>query len=160
MRESSVVHEHFLFTIVAAAVAGDEVGVWAIGDGAYAISGTGIAAAPPRVLGPFADNQPPYLGYDLLDAAAPASLETACARGGTVMVATDGVAELGLEMFAGDAGIARYLRHPDAMRRQLTVLARSTDRVEWAERRMVRTPAALQDDGALAVLRWTTEEPS
>lgn len=155
-----IVHVHFLFTIVAAAVAADEIGVWAIGDGAYAISGTGIAIAPPRVLGPFTDNQPPYLGYDLLDAAAPAVLETASARGGTVMVATDGVAELGLETFSGDASIARYLRHPDALRRQLTVLARSTERVEWAERRIVRTAAALQDDGALAVLRWTTEEPS
>ncbi len=157
---AQVVHEHFLFTIVAAAVAGAEVGVWAIGDGAYAIAGTGIYEAPPRVLGPFSDNQPPYLAYDLLDAAAPAHLETAHARAGTVLVATDGVAELGLETFAGDAGVARYLRHPDALRRQLAVLARGTERVEWAERRTLRTPAALQDDGALAVLRWTTEEPS
>jgi len=155
-----VVHEYFLFTIVAAAVAGTEVGVWAIGDGAYAIAGTGILAPSPRVLGPFPDNQPPYLAYDLLDAAAPAHLETAHARTGTVLVATDGVAELGLETFAGEAGIARYLRHPDALRRQLAVLARGTERVEWAERRTTRTPAALQDDGALAVLRWTTEEPS
>lgn len=155
-----VVHEHFLFTIVAAAVAGTEVGVWAIGDGAYAIAGTGILEAPTRVLGPFPDNQPPYLAYDLLDAAAPAHLETAHARAGTVLVATDGVAELGLETFAGEAGIARYLRHPDALRRQLAILARSTERVEWAERRTIRMPAALQDDGALAVLRWTTDEPS
>jgi hypothetical protein len=155
-----IVHEYFLFTIVAAAVAGDEIGVWAIGDGACAIAGTGIAAAPPRVLGPFADNQPPYLAYDLLDAAAPAYLETACSRDGTVVVATDGVAELGLETFTEDAGIARFLRHPDALRRRLAVLARSTERVEWTERRTIRTPAALQDDGALAVLRWTAEEPS
>jgi hypothetical protein len=100
----------------------------------------------------------PYLAYDLLDAAAPAHLEVAYARTGTVIVATDGVAELGLETFTGDA--SRWLRHPDALRRQLTVLARSTERVDWAERRTVRTPAPLQDDGAIAVLRWTTEEPS
>jgi len=155
-----VVHEHFLFTIVAAAVAGDEVGVWAIGDGAYAVSGTGIPQAPPRVLGPFADNQPPYLAYDLLGAAAPAHLEAARARAGMVIVATDGVAELGIETLCGEAGIARYLRHPDALRRQLAVLARGTERIDWAERRTVRTPAVLQDDGALAVLRWSAEEPS
>ena len=157
---AQIVHEHFLFTIVAAAVAGDEVGVWAIGDGAYAIIGARIPEAPPRVLGPFAGNQPPYLAYDLLDAPSPAHLETACARAGTVLVATDGVAELGLETFTGDPGIARYLRHPDALRRQLAVLARSTERVEWDERRTIRTPAALQDDGALAILQWATEEPS
>ena len=63
-----IVHEHFLFTIVAAAVADDEVAVWAIGDGAYTIAGRDLIACPPRVLGPFADNQPPYLGYDLLAA--------------------------------------------------------------------------------------------
>lgn len=161
-----LVHEHFLFTIVAAAVAGDEVGVWAIGDGAFTITGIGIAPAAPCVLGPFADNQPPYLGYDLLvaprldglDARAPAHLETARTRAGSVVVATDGVAELGLETLIGDAD--RWLRQPDALRRQLALLARGTERVDWAERRTIRTPAALQDDGAVAVLRWTREEPS
>lgn len=153
-----VVHEHFLFTIVAAAVAGREIGVWAIGDGAYAIVGSG---APPRVLGPFVDNQPPYLAYDLLDAPAPAHLETARVAAGTVVVATDGVAELGLETFVDDATVARWLRHPDALRRQLAVLARSSERADWAERRMVRTAAPLQDDGAIALLSWTTTvEPS
>jgi hypothetical protein len=75
-----------------------------------------------------------------------------------VIVATDGVAEIGLETITGD--VARYLRHPDALRRQLTVLARSTERVDWAERRTIRTPALLQDDGAVAVLRWSAEQPS
>src|SRR5262245_28318506 len=32
-----VIHDHFLFTIVAAAYRGDEVAVWALGDGAYAL---------------------------------------------------------------------------------------------------------------------------
>ncbi len=161
-----IVHEQFLFTIIAAAVAGDEVAVWAIGDGVYAIAGCDLAASPPRVLGPFADNQPPYLGYDLLAgrddggpaARARAHLETAQTRAGSVTIATDGVAELGLETLTGDAD--RWLRHPDALRRQLAVLARGTERVDWAERRTVRTPAALQDDGAIAVLRWVSEEPS
>src|SRR5262249_37077102 len=33
--DPSVVHDHFLFTIVATAFAGDEAAVWALGDGAY-----------------------------------------------------------------------------------------------------------------------------
>jgi len=63
---ATAIRDHFLFTIVAAAARGDDVCVWAIGDGAYA-SGDQV-----RVLGPFADNQPPYLAYDLLDMPQPA----------------------------------------------------------------------------------------
>ena len=142
---AQVVHEHFLFTVVAAAVAGDDAAVWALGDGAYTIEGN------TRVLGPFAENQPPYLAYDLLDMGQPAHIATTSAvRGGAIVVATDGVAELGLDAIA----IERSLAHPDALRRRLAVLARGTERIEWDARRVVRAPAALQDDGAVAILAW------
>lgn len=139
------IHEHFLFTVVAAAVAGDAAAVWMIGDGAYAI-GTRT-----RELGPYADNEPPYLAYDLLGMPQVAQFEPiAAAGGGTIMVATDGVAELGLETIT----VERCLAHPDALRRRLTVLARGTETIEWDARRVVRTPARLQDDGAVAILAW------
>jgi hypothetical protein len=142
---AQAVHDHFLFTVVAAAVSGDDAAVWAIGDGAYAI------AARTRVLGPFADNQPPYLAYDLLDMAQPAHVELVRATGGgAIVVATDGVAELGLDAIS----IERCLAHPDALRRRLAVLARGTETIEWDARRVVRAPAALQDDGAVAILAW------
>lgn len=140
-----VIHEHFLFTIVAAAVAGEEIAVWALGDGAYQL-GDRV-----RVLGPFADNRPPYLAYDLLGAPQPAHLEVAAASVGRVIVATDGVAEVGLDAIQVDAG----LRHPDALRRQLWQLARGVERIDWDAGRVVRTPALLQDDGAVAILEWT-----
>jgi len=141
---AAVIHEHFLFTIVAAAASGDEVCVWAIGDGGYAFGDR------MHVLGPFADNQPPYLAYDLLDMPAAAHLDVTCARAGTVMVATDGAVEL------GDGALieAASLAHPDGLRRRLAVLARGSERIDWDARRIVRTPAALQDDGAVAVLGW------
>jgi Protein phosphatase 2C len=139
-----VVHDHFLFTIVAAAWRDDEVAVWALGDGGYALGDRSC------VLGPFADNQPPYVGYDLLGARQPAHLEVADARCGSVIVATDGAAELGFDGFLA----SRFVRHPDALRRQLAVFARASERVDWDERRIQRTPAALQDDGAVAILRW------
>jgi hypothetical protein len=142
-RETSI-RDHLLFTIVAAAIAGDEACVWAIGDGAY---GFGERV---RVLGPFADNQPPYLAYDLLGMPQIAQLEVSDARAGSVVVATDGAAELDL------AGLIDpvVLAHPDGLRRRLTLLARAGERIDWEARRIVRTPAALQDDGAVAVLRW------
>ncbi|MDX2091315.1 MAG: protein phosphatase 2C domain-containing protein [Kofleriaceae bacterium] len=139
-----VVHEHFLFTVVAAAVGGDEVAVWALGDGAYQLGERTC------VLGPFQDNQPPYLAYDLLGTPPPAHLEVAPASVGRVLVATDGVAEMGLDV------ITPNLRHPDALRRQLSLLARGSERIDWDAGRVVRTPAALQDDGAVAVMEWVS----
>jgi Protein phosphatase 2C len=146
-----VVREHLLFTIVAAAYRGDEVAVWAVGDGAYAFGDRAC------VLGPFPDNQPPYLAYALLGAAAPAPrphTELADARCGSVLVATDGAAEVGLGAF-GDSG--RYLKHPDALRRHLALLARGDERIDWDGRRVERRAAALQDDGAVALLSWSLQ---
>jgi hypothetical protein len=138
-------HEHFLFTVVAGAVTGEEVAVWAVGDGAYAIGDVR------RVLGPFADNQPPYVAYDLIGAPPVAHLEVAAPRERTLIVATDGISEIGLDALSID----RALQHPDALRRQLTVLARGSEAMDWEARRVMRTPALLQDDGAVAVLRWS-----
>lgn len=141
---STAIHDHFLFTVVAAAVAGGEACVWAIGDGGYAF-GDRVC-----VLGPFADNQPPYLAYDLLGMPQVAHTDAGDADAGMVMVATDGAAELGLAAL-GDRSV---LAHPDGLRRRLAVLARGSERIDWDARRIVRAPAALQDDGAVAVLRW------
>jgi hypothetical protein len=143
-----VVHDHFLFTFVAAAWKDDEVAVWAVGDGGYALGDRVIE------LGPFANNQPPYLGYDLLGAPQPSHLEVADTGCGSVAVMTDGVVEvLGAR---GLAGIVddRCFAHPDGLRRKLAVLAKSGERIDWEDRRIVRTPAALQDDGALAIAKW------
>ena len=141
------IREHLLFTVVAAAVAGEEACVWAIGDGGY------VLGDRVRGLGPFADNQPPYLAYDLLGMPQVGHMEVGDARGGSVVVATDGVAELGLAELVD----ARTLAHPDGLRRRLAVLARGSERIDWDARRIVRTPAALQDDGAVAVLRWQSK---
>lgn len=139
-----VIGDYLLFTIVAAAVAHGEAAVWAIGDGAYALGDTY------RALGPFDDNRPPYLAYDLLGGPCEAHVETAqVAPGTTIFVATDGVAELGPDAI----DIDRALAHPDGLRRQLAVLARGTEAIDWDARRVQRTPARLQDDGAVAVLR-------
>lgn len=150
---AAALHDHFLFTIVAAAWDGDEVAVWAVGDGAYALG------AQATTLGPFADNEPPYVGYDLIDAAAEAHFVVADARCGSVLVATDGVAELGLAGFTAASAIERYVAHPDALRRQLALHARGDERIDWEERRVVRAPALLQDDGAIALLSWA-ERPA
>lgn len=142
---AALVHDYLLFTIVAAAWHGERVAVWAIGDGGYALGDREVE------LGPFADNQPPYLAYDLLGTPAESHLAVADATCGSVLVATDGAVELGLGAFADHR---RYFANPDALRRHLATLARSPERIDWDCRRVERQPATLQDDGAVAILRW------
>jgi hypothetical protein len=133
--------DYFLFTIVAATLVRDEAIVWAVGDGAYALDGRTTA------LGPFADNQPPYIAYDLLGEAPVAHV--AAARATSIVVATDGADAIDLERFAAP----RFVAHPDALRRQLALLARADETVDWDARRVVRVPALLQDDCAIGLLR-------
>jgi serine/threonine protein phosphatase PrpC len=64
----AMLRECFLFTVVAVAATTASAAVWALGDGAYAVDGA------TRVLGPFAENQPPYLAYDLIGYAREARL--------------------------------------------------------------------------------------
>jgi hypothetical protein len=139
----AAVHELLLFTIVAAAVTRDGAAVWALGDGAYGFDGT------VRVLGPFADNAPPYLAYDLLGDPREASFEALPATARRIVIATDGV-----EAFDYDLAVfgAVSTANPDALRRRLTMFARGDERVAWSEGRVVRTPAVLQDDCAVAIV--------
>jgi hypothetical protein len=145
-REAAI-HDHLLFTIVAAAVTHDGAAVWALGDGAYSLGDH------TRVLGPFGDNAPPYLAYDLVGDPQVAHFEVAEPTCTSIVIATDGALDIdgGLEQFATREVVER----PDALRRKLAVLARSYERIDWDERRVVRTPAVLQDDCALGVLRWS-----
>jgi len=137
------IRDHFMFTIVSAAVSRDGATVWALGDGAYSLGGA------TRVLGPFAENQPPYLAYDLLDDAHEAHV--AVGEPGLVVVATDGAVDLETPL---DDIVRGALAHPDALRRRLEVLARGGERIDWGARAVHRTPAALQDDCAIAAISW------
>jgi hypothetical protein len=143
---AAAIHDLFLFTVVAAAVTPELAAVYAIGDGRYLLDGA------VRTLGPFADNRPPYLGYDLLCEPRAAVLATAPAcRAGVVAVATDGATPLDLAALATDP---RFTAHPDALRRHLAVRARTGDSIDWAAQRIAREPALLQDDCAIALVRW------
>jgi hypothetical protein len=140
--DADAVHELLLFTIVAAAITEDGAAVWALGDGAYGCDGN------VRVLGPFADNAPPYLAYDLLDDPREAHFEalTAARR---IVIATDGAADLDYDLAVFGAVSTA---NPDALRRRLVVLARSEERIAWGEGRVHRSPAVLQDDCAVAIV--------
>jgi hypothetical protein len=146
----ATIHDLFLFTVVAGATDGTTAAVWAIGDGHYVLDGH------PATLGPFADNRPPYLGYDLLGDPRAAVLVTAPARAaGALVVATDGAAPLPLAALADDS---RLVAHPDALRRYLALRCKPAEEIDWIAQRVVRTPALLADDCAVAILRWRSAD--
>lgn len=146
--ELALIEQHLLCTVVAAACDERGASVWALGDGAFVLDGALTQ------LGPFADNAPPYLAYDLLGEPRPAHFHSVRAERGVALVATDGAAALGEDLLAL-TGHDRYLAHPDALRRYLATLARGSERIAWSERRVERTAAPLQDDASIGLLRWS-----
>ena len=159
------VHDHFLFTVVAAVVTREVTAVAAVGDGAFALDGE------LRALGPFADNAPPYPGYALLDAAAPATrfaihhvVPTDAVR--SLLVATDGIADVarcaqrplpGTDRPLGPIAQFwtedRYFANPDLVRRRLAMANREVTRPDWERRRVVVHPGLLPDDTTLVAIR-------
>ena len=138
----SAIHDHLLFTIVAAALTHDGAAIWALGDGAYAVDGAVTG------LGPFENNEPPYLAYDLLAKPAQAHFEVVD-RAARIIVATDGIDDLARDFSAFTPALTA---HPDGLRRKLAQLSRSEERIDWVQQRVVRTPAVLQDDLAIAII--------
>jgi hypothetical protein len=111
------IRQHLLFTIVGAAFSAGGAVVFACGDGVVAVDGA------VRRLGPFPDNQPPYLAYGLED---PSVGFTLLYEGpaGHVLVGTDGAAEAELAPFWSDE---RHWRNPDMIRRTLRRLRLADD---------------------------------
>lgn len=123
---------HFLFTVVGAVVSEDAVTTFTLGDGLVAIDGAR------RVLGPFENNEPPYLGYALLgDGARHRGFDVRSgAPARSVLLGTDGAVDLDdLGPYCDDD---RVFANPDTLRRRLTVQSRA---------------ARLSDDTTLVAIR-------
>ena len=124
---AALLEEAALFTIVGVLFSGAHAIFFALGDGVIGCNDCAF------VIGPFADNAPPYLAYRLLDGRdltiAPVLVRDAAAVE-RFFVATDGAAELLAEgaspawpaVLAADE--ARFFDHPDALRRKLAQLTR------------------------------------
>jgi hypothetical protein len=161
-----VISEHFLFTLVGVAVTPELTAVFSIGDGVIAVNGD------VQVLGPYPNNQPPYLAYDLLAGIAdePMTVQLhsvrATAEIDSVLIATDGALELieaadqtvpgGVERVGGLARLWEedgWFRNRDALRRWLTRINREVTRPDWERQRLDRQRGLLRDDTTLVVVR-------
>jgi protein phosphatase 2C-like protein len=119
---SRTVTDHFLFTIVGVLITARGATTFSLGDGLVVVNGERTE------LGPFPNNQPPYLGYALLPNAPDRraglgfEIDRSMAAGEvqSLVLGTDGAVELDSPFWSDD----RFFRNPDMVRRRLTVLSR------------------------------------
>jgi hypothetical protein len=150
-RYRRTIGEHFLFTTVGVIVNASAATTFSLGDGLVVENGER------RQLGPFAGNEPPYLGYALLDDRQAQGFELGRTLHAheldSLLVGTDGLLDLEaladrpaapgadpvgpLRQFWEDD---RFFRNQDMVRRRLTVIARGPS-------------SPLPDDTTLVVLR-------
>ena len=160
---SRTVADHFLFTIVGVLIAAGVATTFSLGDGLVVINGERTQ------LGPFPNNEPPYLGYALLPGAPDRGASDhpsfqvhrsmAASEVQSLVLGTDGAFEL--EAIAGrpiqgrDEVVGplsqfwsdnRFFKNPDMVRRRLTVLNRGP------------RGGLLSDDTTLVVVRQQAAE--
>jgi hypothetical protein len=147
-----VVADYFLFTLVGAAITAESTALFAIGDGTVVRDGAVTA------IGPFADNQPPYLGYELLGMpSVPVGAEllevVPTAEVGSILLATDGASEIADDELRALAADEALVRNPDAVRRRLALLGREQVEVDWTAGRLRRSSGRLGDDTTIVIVR-------
>lgn len=154
---SEALYDLFLFTVVTAVVTRDFATFAAIGDGAVFVNGQRFP------LGPFPDNQPPYLAYHLVSSRIDPHLlrfqqvaRIPTAELQSFLIGTDGVDDL--VAAAGEATVSgalvgpverlwtedRFFKNPDALRRHLLMANGGV---------MRKPPTHLKDDTTLVVGR-------
>lgn len=167
-----VIEEYFLFSVVGVVLTGRNAHFFALGDGLMIVNGAVNAAGWHMGLGPWPDNAPPYLAYQLLGGRGfdfmPHEMHLAgrtvpTADVDTFLIGCDGAGDPGLlqvcERGATYPGMSREIgpisqfwtddaifRNPDALRRRLKMIAR-----DWP----IRDPqhGLLADDTTIIVGR-------
>jgi hypothetical protein len=167
---SSTVQDYLLFTVVGTLMTPRRTFCFSLGDGVMVVNGDQI------LLGPFPDNAPPYLAYELFDAhngrlsalsqefQIQRVLPTTAVQ--SIVLGTDG-----LETFLQAATCPipgkgttvgplqqfwqeeRYFTNPDAIRRTLALVNREVIQPNWEAQRLNRQGGLLPDDATLVVIR-------
>lgn len=169
----AIIKQSFLFTVVGAIITPTHTGIFSLGDGVIIINNV------VTTLGPFRNNEPPYLGYRLLkplwvyQPEAPtldfiSVVETTSVQ--SLLIGTDGVSNLiqsaqkklpgrpdevvgPIEQFWLED---KYFLNPDMLRRRLYLLNRERDLLvknETGAAEIRREVGLLPDDTTLIVLR-------
>ncbi len=139
--KAKIVTNHLLFTVVGTLIRGDEVLLFSLGDGVI------VRNDEVLVLGPFPQNRPPYLAYELLGLEGDYHFQTLPIfprdHLDTLILGTDGVEDL-LHLDPALATLAqdeKIFQNPDLVRRRLFQANRRAPQV------------GLPDDTTLIVIR-------
>ena len=157
--ESGAVAESLLFTVLSVAVTAETSVIFGLGDGVFSVNGRTTVLTSD-------DNAPAYLSHSLRERAEGKELEgrfpftihaeLPTREVETLVVATDGLSEsIETEAIRTLLGDETLLSHPSGLARRLRVLARPTQRIDWAARRVEREPGLFRDDATLFVVRRT-----
>lgn len=153
-----IIGDYFLFTMVGALILPEATAIFSIGDGIISVNGK------PIEIGPFPNNQPPYLAYNLLDQSltgfSPDELRftvhsvTPTNEIQTVLIGTDGVMDLSRvfplnQFWENDL----YFKNSDAVRRRLSLINRQSMKIDWEKQEVEKEEGQLPDDTTLIVIR-------
>ncbi len=168
---SQLVTDYFLFTAIGVVITPLMTIIFSLGDGIYTINGMTFR------LGPFPNNEPPYLAYDglvksSLEKTTPGLLQfqinefVPTDAVDAVLIGTDGVINLaesaefkmpGKDEKVGDLSQFwlddRYFANWDMVRRKLFLVNKEAVQPIWSEQRFVREKGLLPDDTTLVVIR-------
>lgn len=170
---SRTINDFFLFTVVGVVVDRVAVYIFAIGDGAYVVRDASSLDGKFCSLGPFPDNSPPYLAYDLVESSIDPGLlkfKVEFCRDidsvNVVAIGSDGLDDLykasdalipgckdkvgSFEQFWEDDG---YFTNPEAIGRKLRRMNSDVVRVDKSTGRKITFPRLLADDTTLVVIR-------
>ncbi len=167
---TQTVTDYFLFTTIGFVIDRQHTFTFSLGDGVIIVNGD------LRQVGPFANNEPPYLAYGLVNSKLSSSqpellgfqvhhiLETDELQ--TMLIGSDGLLDLlrfakhnspGLEKQAGPVSqfwtVDDYFHNPDAIRRKLFLINRDSIKPDWEQRRLIKSKGLLADDTTLVVIR-------
>jgi hypothetical protein len=161
-----IVNDYFLFTIVGALITPQLTVLFNLGDGLAIINNEIFC------LGPFANNEPPYLGYQLLSSSLDKNYNfqlikiMPTAEVQSILIGTDGTADLNKaenKLIPGKKELVGnlsqfwendlFFKNPDMLRRKLWQINRSISMPDWLNRTMNKENGHLLDDTTIIVLR-------
>ena len=167
---SETVSKYLLFTVVGALITRFGVSFFSIGDGVF------IANGRINSIGPFPDNEPPYIAYGLIEASLTKSYPDALKfqvqhipesqKIAPILIGTDGVADMissaelkmpGKNEMVGEIGQFWeqdcYFKNQDMVRRKLALTNRECTKLDEEKQEVIKEHGLLSDDTTLVVIR-------
>lgn len=164
------IKDFFLATIVSVIITREVSFVFSIGDGVIIINGE------PYIIGPFPDNQPPYIAYGAVD---PDKISVAkelyrfkvvrvmsTDKLKSILIGSDGVEDIcnneksnipGKDELMGPISQFwendKFFSNSSLLSRRLNLMNADSTKINWEEKRIQREQGLLQDDTTLVVIR-------